>query len=284
MVTDRIMAKLQAGTIPWKHFASSPLSGPKNLISKKPYHGINHLLLTGSKYGSPYWLTYRQAEELGGHVKKGEKAELVVFWKWLDVAERQEDGTTEQKQVPFLRHYHVFNVEQTQGVKHPALEPTPERESHPIEAADAIVNGMPHRPDIIFHDAPKAYYSSQHDEVWVTRREKCVSDGQHYETLLHELVHSTGHKSRLNRFEEENNTHKFGSKTYAQEELVAEMGAGFLCAECGIFQEVEDNTASYIANWLTRLENDKTLVVKAARKAQKAVNFITGTEEQKGES
>ena len=129
MVTDRVIVKLEAGTIPWKHFASSPLSEPKNLVSKRPYHGINHLLLTGSKYGSPYWLTYHQAQELGGHVKKGEKAELVVFWKFVEVDEKQDDGATQRKQVPILRHYYVFNVEQTEGVKHPAIEPTPERES-----------------------------------------------------------------------------------------------------------------------------------------------------------
>jgi antirestriction protein ArdC len=127
---------------------------------------------------------------------------------------------------------------------------------------------------MVFDSTPKAYYSPAGDYVHMTERSACVSDERFYETLLHELVHSTGHASRLNREREMGGWHAFGSKTYAQEELVAEMGAGFLCAECGIFQDVEDNTAAYIANWLTRLENDKTLVVKAAAKAQHAVEYI----------
>ena len=117
LVTDRIIAKLEAGTIPWKHFASSPLAQPRNLVSKKAYHGINHFLLTGTKYKSPYWLTYHQAQELGGNVRKGEKSEPIVFWKFIDVEDKE---TGETKQIPFLRHFSVFNVEQCDGIKYPA--------------------------------------------------------------------------------------------------------------------------------------------------------------------
>jgi hypothetical protein len=135
---------------------------------------------------------------------------------------------------------------------------------------------MPNRPQIKLDDTPKAYYSPAGDYVHMTRREACVSDERFYETLLHELVHSTGHNSRLNRFIEDGCNHKFGSKSYANEELVAELGAGFLSAEAGIFQQVEDDTAAYIASWIARLQNDKTLIVKAAGKAQKAVDYILG--------
>src|SRR5260370_3052534 len=131
IVTDRIIAKLEAGTIPWKHFASSPLAHPRNLVSKKPYHGINHFLLSGTKYNSPYWLTYHQAQELGGNVRKGEHSELVVFWKFLEVDDKE---TGERKEIPFLRYFHVFNVEQTEGVKYPSTEEAAPRDTQPIEA------------------------------------------------------------------------------------------------------------------------------------------------------
>ena len=271
LVTRRIIAKLQAGTIPWKHFASSPLAEPKNLVSKKPYRGINHLLLSGSKYHSEFWLTYKQAQDLGGHVKKGEKAEIVVFWKFLDVEDRE---TGETKQIPFLRHYHCFNVEQTEGIDYARLTEKPERTSDPIESAERIIDGMPNRPRLVIDGTPKAYYSPGEDFVHMTARSACVSDSAYYDTLFHELTHATGHKSRLDRMEGDTAWCKFGSKPYANEELVAECGAAMLCAECGIFQETEENSAAYIANWLSKLENDNRLVVHAAAKAQKAADWI----------
>ena len=279
LVTDRIIAKLEAGTIPWKHFASAPLSQPMNLVSKRPYHGINYLLLSHSRFNSPYWLTFNQAQELGGHVRKGEKAEIVVFWKFLEIEDKE---TGEAKEIPFLRYYHVFNVEQTEGVKYASNEATP-RGSQPIEAAERIVANMPNPPEIRSDNIPQAYYQPAGDFVHMTERRACVSDERFYDTLFHELVHSTGHKSRLNRFEEENTSHKFGSRSYAQEELVAEMGAGFLCAECGIFQAVEENAAAYIASWLSKLANERTLVVHAAGKAAKAFDYIIGPAEPQTE-
>ena len=120
MVTDRIIEKLESGTIPWKHFASAPLGVPKNLVSRKPYHGINCFLLgTCSKFNSGYWLTFYQAQELGGHVKKGAKSEIVVFWKFLQAEDKQ---TGETKEIPFLRYSHVFNVEDCENIAYPAFE------------------------------------------------------------------------------------------------------------------------------------------------------------------
>jgi antirestriction protein ArdC len=276
IVTDRIIAKLGAGVIPWRHFASAPLSQPMNLISKRPYHGINYLLLGHSRFSSPYWLTFNQAQESGGDVSRGEKSEIVVFWRFLEIEDKE---TGETKEIPFLRYYHVFNVEQTEGVKYPANEGSRARDSQPIEVAERIVANMPNRPEIRLDNIPQAYYQSAGDFVHMTECQACVCDERYYDTLFHELVHATGHKSRLNRFEEENTSHKFGSRSYAQEELVAEMGAGFLCADVGIFQAVEENTAAYIASWLTKLANDKKLVVYAAGKAQKAVDYIRGSAE-----
>jgi antirestriction protein ArdC len=275
LVTDRIIAKLEAGVVPWKHFASAPLSQPMNLVSKRPYHGVNYLLLSHLRFNSAFWLTFGQVQELNGHIRKGEKSEIVVFWKWLEVEDKE---IGEKKQIPFLRYYHVFNAEQTEGVKYPGSEAN-RRNSQPIEAAERIVANMPTRPKIRLDNMPQAYYQPAGDFVHMTERQACVSDERYYDTLFHELVHATGHKSRLNRFEVENTSHKFGSRSYAQEELVAEMGAGFLCAECGIFQAVEENTAAYIASWLAKLANDKKLVVYTAGKAQNAADYIRGSAE-----
>jgi len=275
LVTDRIIDKLKSDTVPWKHFASSPLAQPKNLVSKRPYRGINHFLLSGSKYRSEFWLTYKQAQDLGGNVKRGEKASLVVFWKFLEVEDHE---TGEIKQIPFLRHYHVFNVEQCEGIDYAKLTEQAERTSDPIESAERIVAGMPNRPRLVIDQTPKAYYSPGEDFVHMTERSACVSDFAYYDTLFHELTHATGHKSRLDRMEHDTAWHRFGSKPYANEELVAEMGAAMLCSEAGIFQETEENSAAYIANWLTKLENDNRLVVHAAAKAQKAADYILNAE------
>ena len=277
LVTDRIIEKLKSGTVAWKHFASSPLAQPKNLVSKRQYRGINHFLLSGSKYRSEFWLTYKQATDLGGQVKKGEKAEIVVFWKFLDVEDRE---TGETKQIPFLRHYHVFNVEQCEGIDYVKLAEQAERTSDPIESAEAIIAGMPNPPRLVIDQTPKAYYSPGEDFVHMTERSACVSDSAYYDTLFHELTHASGHKSRLDRMEGDTAWCKFGSKPYANEELVAEMGAAMLCAKSGIFQETLDNSAAYMANWLTKLENDNRLVVHAAAKAQKAADWILNRTEQ----
>src|SRR6266700_3588729 len=195
LVTDRIIAKLEAGTIPWKHFASSPLAEPKNLVSKKAYRGINRLLLSGSKYGSEFYLTYKQAQDLGGSVKKGEKSEMVVFWKFLDVEDKDAQPgeiSSKAKQIPFLRHYSLFNVEQCEGIDYAkAEEQTKRTNTNPIAAAEAIVSEMPNRPRLVIDQTPKAYYSPSEDMVHMTNRSDCVSDSAYYSTLFHELTHAT---------------------------------------------------------------------------------------------
>jgi antirestriction protein ArdC len=277
LVADRIIAKLQAGTIPWKHFASSPLAEPKNLVSKKAYRGINRLLLSGTKYNSEFWVTYKQAQDLGGNVKHGEKSEMVVFWKFLDVEDKDAqpgETSSKAKQIPFLRHYSLFNVCQCENIDYTKLEPVTPRNTDPIETAETIVRNMPNRPRLVIDKTPKAFYSSAEDYVHMTERSACISDSQYYSTTFHELAHSTGHASRLNRFQQNGCTHHFGSKTYAAEELTAEMTAAFLMSECDLFQETEENTAAYISSWLDRLANDNKLVVIAAGKASKAADYI----------
>jgi antirestriction protein ArdC len=269
LITQRIIAKLESGTVPWKHFASSPLAEPKNFVSKKAYRGINHFLLSG-EHSSDYWLTFKQALDVGGNVKRGEHSTPIVFWKFNEY----EDKTTgEKKQIPFLRHYNVFNLDQTEGIDYaPVTEE--KRVSEPLADAEALISGMPNAPQLVIDRIPKAYYSSSEDKVHMTERSLCVSDERFYEIIFHEHIHSTGHPSRLDRFAEEGNDHHFGGKRYATEELTAEMGAAFLCSHVGIFQTIENEAVAYLENWLGALKNDKTLIVKAAGKAQRAVDFI----------
>jgi antirestriction protein ArdC len=226
-------------------------------------------------YQSPFWLTYKQAQELGGNVKRGEKACPVVFWKWLDV---EENGTTER--IPFLRYYSVFNVTQCDGIpgdKIPSLNGT-KRQHCPIAEAERIVSVMPKRPEIKT-GLDRAFYSPSGDFVGMPSPEQFRTGEDFYSVLFHELTHSTGHETRLNRkgiTGTDGEWSSFGSTPYAKEELVAEMGAAFLCGQVGIVERTLDNSAAYVSSWLQRLKDDRRLVVHAAAQAQKAADFILG--------
>jgi antirestriction protein ArdC len=276
VITDRVIQRLEAGTVPWNKPWHGSAGMPKNLVSKQQYRGINVFLLHCLGYESPYFLTFKQAKKLGGHVRKGEKGCPVVFWKRLDVKEETtEDGQKvfKVKQVPMLRYYTVFNVSHCEGIEAPALD-VPEREHDPIEAADQIANGMHNAPQIR-HGHTGASYSPPEDVVRMPRPEVFNDDGAYYSTLFHELTHSTGHGSRLDR-KLESDPAPFGSPDYSREELVAEMGAAFLCGEAGILHTNIDQSAAYIAGWLKKLKDDRKLVVTAAAQAQKAADHILG--------
>lgn len=275
IITDRIIELLKKGTVPWQKPWQGGEQLPRNLVSKKPYRGVNVFLLHAMSYESPYWLTYKQAQELGGNVKHGEHATPVVFWKWLDKTD--DDGNV--KQVPMLRYYSVFNASQCEGIeKHLPATSTTTAQHNPIPEAEAIVANMPKRPDIR-HGQGRAYYSPGLDFVGMPVKESFKSSEGYFDTLFHELTHSTGHESRLARkgvSGTEGNWGSFGSGLYAKEELVAEMGAAFLCGHVGIVDRTIDNSAAYIASWLQRLSDDPKLVVNAAAQAQKAADFILG--------
>ena len=268
IITDRIVVQLEAGVVPWRKPWHGKAGIPKNLASGKEYRGVNVFLLHCLAYESPYFLTFKQAKQRGGHVWKGEKGCPVVFWKWLDV-EEQESG--EPKRVPLLRYYIVFNVVQCEGVEAPALD-VPEREHTPVEAAERIVTAMPKRP-AIRHGHSGASYSPVQDIVKMPRPEVFESEEAYYSTLFHELTHSTGHASRLDR-KLDCDLAAFGSPDYSREELVAEMGAAFLCGKVGILDRRLDQSAAYIDGWLRRLRNDRRLVVTAAAQAQRAADYI----------
>lgn len=271
MMTSRILDELAKGVVPWKKPWKST-GAPKNLITKKPYRGANTFVLGLAGYGSPWWLTFKQAADLGGSVRRGEKSTPVVFWSWKELDELDQD-TNEKKRVPFLRYYSVFNLEQIDGIDPAKIPTTNAREIvDPIAEAEAIIENMPNRPTIEF-GGDQAFYKPSADLVTMPRREKFYSEPEFYSTFFHELTHSTGHASRLGRFENQK-VAAFGSEDYSREELVAEFGSAFLCGEAGIASETVQNQASYIEGWSQKLKDEPRLFLTAAAQAQKAADYI----------
>ena len=271
VITDRIIAALEAGTAPWrKPWAGGGGAEPVNLVSGRAYRGfLNRMLLGLSAHESPYWLTYKQAKDLGGQVRKGQHGTPVTFWKWLE----REDEDGKMKRIPFLRYYTVFNTEQCDGLegKLPEAAASPKFEHDPIETAEGIVAAMPN-PPAITNGGGAAYYQPGRDLVNVPLAERFETRAGYYSTLFHELAHATGHKSRLDR----NMAGLLGSHAYSKEELVAEITAAYLCGQAGFVDATLDNSAAYIDGWLKALRNDRRLIVGAASQAQKAADYILG--------
>lgn len=270
-VTERIIKQLEEGTIPW----NKPWQGgdPINYVSRKPYRGVNRFLLPkGGEY-----MTFNQAKKLGGKVKKG-KSNMIVFWKLVkykstkkavDVNEEEKDKNEKSVMTyPILRYYNVWHIDDIEGIE-TKLEKI---ENDPIESAEEIVKAYDEVK--IVNERGNAFYSPSKDFINVPDINKFPQVEEYYSTLFHEMIHSTGHKTRLNRFEPNEST-IFGSKTYSKEELVAELGASMLCGVAGIEDEIIDNSASYIDGWLKKLKNDNTLIISASSKAQKACDYIT---------
>ncbi len=278
IVTDRIVSLLESGTVPWHKPWKGGNQWPQNFVSRKVYRGINLFLLNAASYASPFWLTFKQVQSLGGRVKKGEHSFPVVFWKMF-----REEGDAEARRIPFLRYYSVFNVAQCEGIAVPTI-PTSETSQafQSIEKCEQVVTAMPKRP-AINHQGAHACYSPSLDAVSMPEARLFESSEDYYSTLFHELTHATGHVSRLNR-KEITDPIRFGSDPYSREELVAEMGAAFLCGHCEIENKTIDQSASYIQSWLAKLKEDRKLVVHAAAQAQKACDFILDVERTEEEA
>lgn len=276
-ITNQIVAMLDTGVVPWR----SPILGrssaghPKNLDSRKSYRGINVFLLAFTAYAkgydSSYWLTFNQAKQHGGTVRKGEKSSMIIFWKQYENKDRE---TGDEKKIPVLRHFNVFNVAQVEGITAPDAVPFTPTEFHPIDAAEAIVKAYAEGP-AVQHGGSQAFYRPDLDTVQMPEPTRFASCEEYYSTLFHELAHSSGHSSRLNRGLD-TAPKPFGSADYGREELVAEMTAAFLGGEAGIQPTVIENQAAYIGGWLKQIKQDKKLVIAAAGAAQKAADWIRG--------
>lgn len=274
MVTDRIIDQLENGVIPWEKPWTGVRSGAFNRVSKKSYSLLNQMIL---KHDGEY-ATFKQWSDLGGHVRKGEKSEIVCFWKIQPIEEEKEDGTKEVKQIPLLRYYNVFHISQVDGI-----EPLPKEELHdiePIEKADQILNDYWTKEHIkVEHiKGNKAFYSPTLDMIRLPLFEQFTSNNEYYSTAFHESVHSTMKESRCNRAEErKSKLVAFGSEEYSKEELVAELGSATILNMIGIETSKSfRNSSAYIQNWLSVLKNDVKFIVSASSKAEKAVKYILG--------
>lgn len=267
IVTDQIISELEKGVIPWHRPWKGHLA--VNWVTQRPYRGINVFLLPPGEYA-----TFRTIKKHGGYVKKGEKGRTVVFWKWIEVEEEKDDEII-TKQVPLLRYYKVFEINtQVVGLKS-KINILEDDDLQNEERCKEIIDGYKDSPEIKF--APgRAFYNRKKDFISVPPMEHFYKKEEFYNTLFHELIHSSGHPKRLNRKGVANQTF-FGDEDYSEEELVAELGAAMLCAHSGISSErVLKNSAGYIQNWLERLKNDKRLIVQASQQAQKACDYILG--------
>ncbi|MDJ0333288.1 zincin-like metallopeptidase domain-containing protein [Planococcus sp. S3-L1] len=263
-ITNKIIQKLEEGTIPWRMPFENGLA--VNWVNQKPYRGINVFLLDGGEYA-----TFKQIRDNGGTVKKGEKGQAIIFWKMLDGEDKE---TGEDKKIPLLKTYTVFKVgEQTKGIE-PKRKPI-EHTQPSIEQAEEILKNYENAPDFTAVSG-RAFYSPSKDIVNIPPKGDFKNINHYYSVLFHEMVHSTGHKDRLNRpgIVEMNG---FGTERYSKEELIAELGASMLSGVAQIDNSTLENSASYIQSWLHALNNDHSLIVNASQLAQKASDHILGT-------
>lgn len=282
-ITGAIIKELENGTVPWqKPWQNGEFRGCISHTSGKPYSMLNQWLLM-NKAGE--WLTYKQIQKEGGKVKAGEKSSFVVFWDFVNVTkteeEEDENGNKIEvkkivKRYPILKGYNVFHIDQCEGIKPKFDNKAKTYEHTPVEMAEQVITEYVEREglELQIKDTNRACYSPFFDRVEIPMRKQFKEGAEYYSTLFHELTHSTGHAKRLNRAEVVN-VNFFGSEDYSKEELVAEMGAAFLCQAMQIeCEKAFKNSASYIAGWLRALKNDKKLVIMAAAKAEKAAEYI----------
>ncbi|GAB2452386.1 DNA primase [Hymenobacter qilianensis] len=270
VITDRILARMEGGQIPWQK-PWHTLGAPRNYASGHVYTGVNAFLLHFLSEGLPLFMTFHQAKQKGGSIRKGAKGFPIIYYNLVE--KEGEEGKTEK--LPFLNYSTVFNVADVEGIDLDLPE-APATQHEPIAAAEAIVRSWAERPRLV-HLKQEAYYVPALDYVNMPALSSFRAAEQYYQTLFHELTHSTGHRARLNRPDLAENMVVKGAAGYAREELTAEMGAAFLCGAAGLSPAATDeNSAAYLQFWLGKLQEDKTLLIKAASHAQKAANLILG--------
>jgi antirestriction protein ArdC len=270
-ITEEIISKLQQGAIPWRRTWKSGL--PANAVTQKPYKGINIWLLSDHKYQSNLWLTFNQTKLLDGIVNKGEHGRQIVYWQ-IKTRIREDDlGDEHRDEVPLLRTYTVFNIEQT-TIK---ME-TETKEFDPIIEAQRIVDRYEDGPEIV---SGEPSYSIELDKVKMPSISSFDSPDEYYSTLFHELSHSTGHSKRLNR----DFKNHFGSDPYAEEEIIVEMSASFLSgiAGVGVYNKTIENSAAYIQHWTKRFADNTKLIIRLSSQAQKSTDWILGNGQLDGD-
>jgi antirestriction protein ArdC len=276
-ITDYVINQLENGEIVWQKGWNS-LGLPKNIATNHQYRGWNVFFLNFAtsffKFKTPYFITYKQALDKGGTIRRGEKGFQVVWWATIeDKRLIKDDYDTEKTRVFRVPKLHtVFNIDQTHGIDFPKVESQFRSVTLKIFACENILKNMPGIP-FIKHQGDKAFYNPINDTITMPPIERFHSDEAYYKTLFHELAHSTGHSKRLNRKELVEHD-GFGKENYSKEELTAELTAAFLCAVCGIELTIINNSAAYIKGWLKALKNDKRLILKAATQAQAAADYI----------
>ena len=287
-VTDKIIAMLEQGEIPWR----KPWVGTKGFISHttgKPYSLLNQMMLAYFGKGEGEYLTFLQCQKEGGRVKKGSKSTTIYFWKVYQKEVTDKDGNPLKDEngkimmttIPVLKSYQVFHISQCEGIE-PRYEQELPQTAQPLEDAEKLMHDYLDRERINLNNhrfSDRAYYAPLLDSITIPCIDQYAEPAEYYGTAFHEITHSTGHPKRLNRFALCDKNAAFGSEEYSKEELTAEIGAAGILNHLGISTEgTLKNSAAYIQNWLKALRDDKSLIVGAASRAEKAMNFILGTE------
>lgn len=279
IVEQQILRKLEEGIVPWQRGWNTKGS-PRNIISDKEYNGINRLFTSMMGYSSPYWGSYKQMKELGGQVRKGEKGTQII---WASQVQKKNPKEGEKEFYSAFRYSAVFNLDQCDDVKVPKkiqLHMDKFKNRDMVEIDNSLyetLHGYIEREKGLKLTTGKPSYAPKRDTISMPEQTDFFGIGEYLNTFSHEIVHSTGHWLRLDRFKEDAPVYN-GSDSYAIEELVAEIGSAFLCAELGI-EKILDNQISYISGWKETIKNNEGIVVKASSMAQKAVNLIRGEKE-----
>jgi antirestriction protein ArdC len=277
-VTQRIVGELEAGRVPWVQpwgaTGGADVALPRNAASRRAYSGINVLILWGAVIAHHYptqdWITFYQAQSLGGSVRKGERGQTIVYADRFtpeDEAARATKGDYEPRTVPFLKRFTVFNVAQCDGLSGIVSDPVPLADCEVVPVGEDLIqaSGVEYRIG-----GAEAFYAPIFDFVQVPPQPAFFQQVDYYRTAFHELTHATGHASRVGR----DLSHRFGTAAYAREELVAELGAAFLCASLGIVPTVRH--ADYLGSWLAVLKDDNRAIFRAASQASKAADWLLG--------
>lgn len=258
IVTNRIINQLERGTVPW-HQSWFGKNACISYSTGKQYSLINQMLL--GEAGE--YITWKQVQEHGGRVKDNAKSKVVVFWKMMRTGEVNEDGELEAKVVPILRYYRVFNIKDCEGIEPKHIKEN--NDFNPIEEADKIISEYLTKENIGLQNEDYAAYSPTEDAIKMPKQEQFESEAEYYSTFFHEMVHSTGAETRLNRISKEA---FFGNESYSKEELVAEIGSAFMMNDLSI-EGAFNNSCSYIDGWLSKLKKDPKMIISASSKAEK---------------